>query len=67
MKNSNNTIKIYNLEEIGTDQLIWDIENSKDTKYKDPVIEGFFVYELNNDDENVEILVKIIKENDSFF
>ncbi|MBR2849268.1 MAG: hypothetical protein IKL15_00545 [Mycoplasmataceae bacterium] len=57
MKNSNNTIKIYNLEEIGTDQLIWDIENSKD----------FFVYELNNDDENVEILVKIIKENDSFF
>ncbi|MBR3832521.1 MAG: hypothetical protein IKJ72_02710 [Mycoplasmataceae bacterium] len=57
MKNSNNTIKIYNLEEIGTDQLIWDIENSKD----------FFVYELNNDDENVEILVKIIKENDSFY
>ena len=57
MKNSNNTIKIYNLEEIGTDQLIWDIENSKD----------FFVYELNNDDENIEILVKIIKENDSYF
>lgn len=57
MRKINNKIRINNLEEIETDQLIWEIENSKD----------FFVYELNDSQENAEILVKIIMNSDNSF
>ncbi|WP_022935314.1 hypothetical protein ACJA28_01390 [Mesomycoplasma moatsii] len=57
MRKINNKIQINNLEEIETDQLIWEIENSKD----------FFVYELNDSQENAEILVKIIMNSDNSF
>lgn len=54
-------IIIKNLEQIEVDQLIWDIEKSKD----------FYIYEIekNNDlknDKMTNILVKIINKNTSF-
>ncbi len=48
-------LNISNLEEIETDQLIWDIEHSKD----------FYIYEINDNDNSSEILVKIINKDSS--
>lgn len=47
---TNNFIKVETLDEIDTDQLIWDIENSKD----------FFIYEIDDNEDSTNILVKII-------
>lgn len=54
-------IIIKNLEQIEVDQLIWDIEKSKD----------FYIYEIEKnedlkDDKMTSILVKIINKNSSF-
>lgn len=54
-------IIIKNLEQIEVDQLIWDIEKSKD----------FYIYEIEKnedlkDDKITSILVKIINKNSSF-
>lgn len=54
-------IIIKNLEQIEVDQLIWDIEKSKD----------FYIYEIEKnknlkDDKMTNILVKIINKNTSF-
>ncbi len=48
-------IKINNFEQIETDQLIWEIENSKE----------FFIYEIKDSEEVTEILVKIINSDNS--
>lgn len=54
-------IIIKNLEQIEVDQLIWDIEKSKD----------FYIYEIDKNrnlenDKMINILVKIIDNNSSF-
>ena len=50
-------IKINNLQEIETEQLIQDIEQSKD----------FHIYEISDSDQNTEILVKIINKRKMIF
>ena len=52
----NKKIKINNIEQIETDQLIWEIENSCD----------FYVYELSEDENSINILVKIINPENSY-
>lgn len=52
-----NEIKINDFEQIDSDQLIWYIDNSK----------NFYVYEIKNDDEVVDILVKIENEKDEIY
>lgn len=53
---TNKKIKINNIEQIETDQLIWEIENSND----------FYIYELYDSNEQVNVLVKIINNKNNF-